>query len=98
LHDNISFPTRRSSDIMVDQNYVDRKAINYKEMSYQAIRAMLGVLHDTGHTRFLTPQDVKSEKQQLSGKLIGIGINLQQDAKTKRSEEHTSELQSREKI
>ncbi|HXL36126.1 MAG TPA: S41 family peptidase [Ktedonobacteraceae bacterium] len=68
---------------MVDQNYVDRKAINYKEMSYQAIRAMLGVLHDTGHTRFLTPQDVKSEKQQLSGKLIGIGINLQQDAKTK---------------
>ena len=48
----------------VDQNYVDRKAINYKEMSYQAIRAMLGVLHDTGHTRILTPQDVKSENQQ----------------------------------
>ena len=67
----------------VDQNYVDRKAINYKEMSYQAIQAMLGVLHDTGHTRFLTPQDVQSEKQQLSGKLIGIGISLQQDAKTK---------------
>src|SRR5437763_13000328 len=67
----------------IDQNYVDRKAINYKEMSYQAIRAMLGVLHDTGHTRFLTPQDVQSEKQQLSGTLIGIGINLQQDAKTK---------------
>ena len=30
---------------------------------------MLGVLHDTGHTRFLTPQDVQSEKQQLSGTL-----------------------------
>jgi carboxyl-terminal processing protease len=67
----------------VDQNYVDRKALNYKEMSYQAIRAMLGVLHDTGHTRFLTPQDVQSENQQLSGKLIGIGVDLQQDAKTK---------------
>jgi carboxyl-terminal processing protease len=67
----------------IDQNYVDRKAINYKEMSYQAIRAMLGVLHDTGHTRFLTPQDVQSENQQLSGKLIGIGIELQQDARTK---------------
>jgi carboxyl-terminal processing protease len=67
----------------VDQNYVDRKAINYQQMSYQAIRAMLGVLHDTGHTRFLTPQDVQSEKQQLSGKLIGIGIDLQQDTKTK---------------
>jgi carboxyl-terminal processing protease len=67
----------------IDQNYVDRKAINYKEMSYQAIRAMLGVLHDTGHTRFLTPQEVQSENQQLSGKLIGIGITLQQDARTK---------------
>ncbi len=67
----------------VDQNYVDRKAVNYQQMSYQAIRAMLGVLHDTGHTRFLTPQDVQSEKQQLSGTLIGIGIDLQQDAKTK---------------
>ncbi len=67
----------------VDQNYVDRKAINYKEMSYQAIRAMLGVLHDTGHTRFLTPQDVQTENQQLSGKLIGIGVDLQQDARTK---------------
>jgi carboxyl-terminal processing protease len=67
----------------VDQNYVDRKAVNYKEMSYQAIRAMLDVLHDTGHTRFLTPQDVQAERQQLSGTLVGIGIYLQQDPKTK---------------
>jgi carboxyl-terminal processing protease len=67
----------------VDQNYVDRKAINYKEMSYQAIRAMLDVLHDTGHTRFLTPQDVQSERQQLHGTVVGIGIYLQQDPKTK---------------
>jgi carboxyl-terminal processing protease len=67
----------------VDQNYVDRKAVNYKEMSYQAIRAMLGVLHDTGHTRFLTPQDVQSEKQQLSGTLVGIGAAVMQDTKTK---------------
>jgi carboxyl-terminal processing protease len=67
----------------VDQNYVDRKAVNYKEMSYQAIRAMLAVLNDKGHTRFLTPQDVQAEKQQLSGTLVGIGIYLQQDPKTK---------------
>jgi carboxyl-terminal processing protease len=67
----------------VDQNYVDRKAVNYQQMSYAAIRAMLGVLHDTGHTRFLTPQDVQAEKQELSGTLIGIGVDLQQDATTK---------------
>ena len=68
---------------IVDQNYVDRKAVNYKQMSYQAIQAMLGVLGDTGHTRFLTPQDVQAEKQQLSGTFVGIGIYLKQDSKTK---------------
>ena len=68
---------------IVDQNYVDRKAINYQQMSYQAITAMLNVLHDTGHTRFLTPQDVQAEHQQLSGTLIGIGVYLRQDPTTK---------------
>src|SRR6266478_3690016 len=68
---------------IVDQNYVDRKAVNYKQMSYQAIRAMLGVLHDTGHTRFLTPQDVQSNKKELSGTLVGIGAAVKQDTKTK---------------
>jgi carboxyl-terminal processing protease len=67
---------------IVDQNYVDRKAINYKEMSYQAISAMLNVLHDTGHTRFLTPQDVQAQHQQLSGSLVGIGASVSQDTKT----------------
>lgn len=67
----------------VDQNYVDRKAVNYKQMSYQAIRAILDVLHDTGHTRFLTPTDVQAENQQLSGTFTGIGIYLQQDPTTK---------------
>ncbi len=67
----------------VDKNYVDRKAINYKQMSYDAIRAMLNDLGDTGHTRFMTPQDVQSEQQQLSGTFAGIGIYIQQDAKTK---------------
>lgn len=69
--------------LTIDQHYVDRKAVNYKQMSYQAIRAMLDVLHDKGHTRFLTPQDVKSDQQQLSGTYTGIGVYLSQDEKTK---------------
>lgn len=67
----------------IDQNYADRKAIDYKQMSYQAIRAMLAVLHDTGHTRFLTADDVKAENQQLSGTFVGIGIYSQQNQTTK---------------
>ena len=86
---NASTPSRSYQSLfdqawnIVDQNYVDRKAVNYQQMSYQAIQAMLGVLHDTGHTRFLTPADVQSENQSLSGSFTGIGIYLTQDAKTK---------------
>lgn len=68
---------------IVDRNYVDRKAVNYKQMSYQAIQAMLNVLQDKGHTRFLTPADVQAENQQLSGTFTGIGIYLRQDPQTK---------------
>lgn len=68
---------------IVDQNYVDRNAVNYQQMSYQAIQAMLGVLHDTGHTRFLTPAEVQSENQSLGGTFTGIGIYLTQDTTTK---------------
>jgi carboxyl-terminal processing protease len=67
----------------IDQNYVDRKAVNYKTMSYAAIQAMVDSLKDKGHTRFLTPDQVKSENQQLSGKFTGVGIYLRQDPKTK---------------
>jgi len=68
---------------IVDQNYVDRKAINYQHMSYTAIRAMLGVLNDTGHTYFLTPDQVKAQQQELSGNSTGIGIYISQDPTTK---------------
>jgi len=68
---------------IIDQNYVDRRAINYQQMSYDAIKTILGDLGDTGHTRFLSPQEVKAEQQQLSGTFAGVGIYIQQDAKTK---------------
>ncbi len=67
----------------IDQHYVDRKAVNYKNMSYSAIGSMVDSLHDTGHTRFLTPQQVQSENQQLSGTYKGFGLYLSYDAQRK---------------
>jgi carboxyl-terminal processing protease len=52
-------------------------------MSYKAIQAMLDVLQDKGHSRFLTPQDVQTQNQALSGTFTGIGIYIHQDQKTK---------------
>ena len=63
----------------IDQNYVDRKAVNYKHMSYQAISAMLDVLGDKGHSRFFTPADVQTLKQDLNTTFSGFGIYLRQD-------------------
>src|SRR5439155_15124477 len=42
----------------LDQHYVDRKGADYKQMSYNAIQAMLDVLTDKEHTRLLTPDEV----------------------------------------
>lgn len=68
----------------IDQNYVDRKALNYQQMSYQAISAMLNGLGDNKHTRFLTPVDVQTLRQDLSGTYTGIGAYLRQDPTTKK--------------
>ncbi len=67
----------------IDQHYVDRKAVNYKNMAYSAIGSMVDSLHDTGHTRFLTPQQVQSENQQLSGTYKGFGLYLSYDTQRK---------------
>jgi len=67
----------------IDQHYVDRKAVDYKKMSYSAITSMVDSLHDTNHTRFLTPQQVQAENQQLSGKYKGFGFYLSYDSQRK---------------
>jgi carboxyl-terminal processing protease len=67
---------------LVDQNYVDRKAINYQKMAYSAIEAMLDTLGDKGHTRLLTPDQVQAFNQSLSPTLVGVGIYLQQNPTT----------------
>ncbi|MBE3557767.1 MAG: S41 family peptidase [Ktedonobacteraceae bacterium] len=68
----------------IDQNYVDRQQVDYKKMAYSAIDAMVKSLNDTGHTRFLTPEQARAEQQQLSGKFTGIGIYLHQEKTTNR--------------
>jgi len=67
----------------IDQHYFDRKAVNYRQMSYLAINAMLHRLGDNLHTRFLAPADVQTLNQDLSKTFTGIGIYLRQDPTTK---------------
>jgi carboxyl-terminal processing protease len=61
----------------IDQHYVDRKAIDYKKMSYAAINAMVNSLGDTAHSHFADPQQVQREHQAIGGKYTGIGFYFQ---------------------
>ena len=58
---------------------------NYKsnEEAYKSVRAMLKNLNDP-YTRFMDPTEYRDLKVQTSGQLIGVGIQLSQDAKTKK--------------
>ncbi len=61
----------------IEQVYVDRKAINPQHMTYGAIGGMIDSLGDTGHSRFLTPQMLKQERNLTRGRFEGIGAEVQ---------------------
>ncbi len=61
----------------VQRVYVDRNSIKPKRMTYSAISGMVDSLGDTGHSRFLTPEMLKQERNFTKGELEGIGAEVQ---------------------
>ncbi len=61
----------------IERVYVDRKAISPQHMTYGAIGGMVDSLGDTGHSRFLTPQMLKQERNLTRGRFEGIGAEVQ---------------------
>lgn len=64
---------------IVAERYVDPEAVDPQAMTYGAIRGMLDVLGDVGHTRFLTPEERQLEQTGLAGEFAGIGAEVAQD-------------------
>jgi carboxyl-terminal processing protease len=62
---------------IIQRVYVDRPAIQPQRLTYGALSGMVDALGDTDHSRFLTPEMVKREENFSSGKLEGIGIEVQ---------------------
>ncbi len=61
---------------VIQERYVDRSALDDTSLTYGAIRGMVESLGDTGHTEFLTPDEVQAQQDSLSGTLTGIGVLL----------------------
>jgi carboxyl-terminal processing protease len=83
--ETITVPAGSSTDfqLMVDawtlihKNYVDQSAVKDSVLTYAAISGMVDSLGDTGHSRFLSPDMVKSEQQFTNGSFEGIGAEVQ---------------------
>ncbi len=62
----------------VNRQYVDRPAIVSQTLTYGAISGMVDSLGDTGHSRFLSPADVREESSMTTGAFEGIGAEVVQ--------------------
>ncbi|HXY73873.1 MAG TPA: S41 family peptidase, partial [Dehalococcoidales bacterium] len=63
---------------LIQNKYVDQTVTKPQELGYGAIEGLVDSLGDTGHSTFLTPQDVQQEKDAQQGQLEGIGAEVQE--------------------
>ena len=66
----------------VRNDYLNRSYTTDEE-AYKAVREMLKKLDDP-YTRFMNPEEFKNMQVDTSGELIGVGLQLTQDEKTKK--------------
>jgi carboxyl-terminal processing protease len=69
----------------IRKQYVVQKNYGSKEEVYKSIRLMLKNLGDP-YTRFMDPKEFRDLQVETSGQLIGVGIQLSQNEKTKKLE------------
>jgi carboxyl-terminal processing protease len=60
----------------VRDDYVGKENLDPEKQTYGAIEGMLDSLGDEGHTRFQTAKEAENNRAGLSGKYIGVGIQL----------------------
>lgn len=63
---------------LVKTRYVDPGMVDEDAMLEAAIDAMLLTLEDEGHTRYLTAEESQTDRQNLQGEYVGVGIQVNQ--------------------
>lgn len=59
---------------ITQENFVDTSKLTDQNLTWGAIRGMVDALGDTGHSIFMTPDQLKAEQDSLQGKITGIGV------------------------
>ena len=61
---------------LIEARFVDREQLDSSQLSYAAINAIISELGDTGHTRFLSPEQAQQHNNSMDGHFFGIGARL----------------------
>lgn len=61
---------------IVRDRFVERDKTAPADLIHDAIRGMVEGLGDTGHSRFLTPEQRQREDQARTGRFVGIGVEM----------------------
>ncbi len=69
---------RQAWDLLENQ-YVDARDLNERDLAYGAIEGLTKAVGDTGHTDFMDPEERRSRGDALSGKYVGVGISLHKE-------------------
>jgi carboxyl-terminal processing protease len=60
----------------IQEHYVDRTAVQPTAITYGAISGMVDALGDVDHSTFLSPEEIKREREYTKGRYKGIGIEI----------------------
>lgn len=65
---------------ILGERYVDGAALTMENLTRGAIRGIVEALGDDGHTVYLTKDELKVEEDALDGRVVGIGVVVDQRA------------------
>ena len=73
-----SFAILENTWRVIQEEYVDLESVDQQALIYGASEGMVDALGDTGHSRFLDPEDARAFTRSMSGRRVGVGIRLEQ--------------------
>ena len=74
--DSPEFDVLQQTWNLIHDDYVEADKVDDTDLIYGAASGMVDALNDTGHSRFLNPDEAHDFNEETSGKFVGIGVEL----------------------